>query len=214
MLVIYSLILMSILKSLPHAIYNMYKQRYMLNDFYLWKGKPDNPIIVDVLCDVTSARIKWASSFDGGDRQTFSAFAYVDKQEASQSEVISDKGENRIHTSIIQNLQPATVYLFYVSAKNRQGTSSSETFSCKTLHAGKCFLRLYQGMPINVQNQSMHDTLFVWYLNLKKTWKMFSEFYPQYYDNNFISLSFTCWMKNNLNPPPWCKKSLIYLIFY
>lgn len=57
----------------------------------------------------------------------------MDSIKKIESNTISDKGENRIHSAYIQNLQPSTRYLLYVSARNRHGSSSSENITCTTL---------------------------------------------------------------------------------
>lgn len=82
--------------------------------------------------------IFWRSSFNGGDSQTFTVYAVFAQQQASRSELIDDTGENKVHATEIWNLQPSTEYIFYVVAKNKHGSSSSEIISCKTL-GGKYF---------------------------------------------------------------------------
>lgn len=78
------------------------------------------------------------SSFDGGDSQTFTVYAILAQQQASRSELVDDAGENKPHSTEILNLQPSTEYIFYVVAKNKHGSSSSEKMECKTLE-GKYF---------------------------------------------------------------------------
>ena len=104
--------------------------------FLLLKGSPDKPRNIKVTCDVKTAEVKWTSSFNGGDRQSFTAFALTGQQEASRSELIQDEGENKNHSTSVLNLQPSTEYVFYVSAQNRRGNSSSEHSICKTLPEG------------------------------------------------------------------------------
>ena len=79
----------------------------------------------------------WKSSFDGGDPQIFTAYAFIGQEETSESKPITDAGENKIHYTIVQNLQPSTMYIFYIQAKNNHGISSSENISCVTLAKGK-----------------------------------------------------------------------------
>ncbi|XP_022287174.2 nephrin-like [Crassostrea virginica] len=94
---------------------------------------PTNPRINKVICNVRSTRIQWMSSFDGGDSQTFTVYAILAQQQASRSELVDDAGENKPHSTEILNLQPSTEYIFYVVAKNKHGSSSSEKMECKTL---------------------------------------------------------------------------------
>ena len=73
------------------------------------------------------------SSFNGGNSQMFTVHTFLAQQEASRSEPIHDEGENKLHNTQIQNIQPSTEYMFYVVAKNTHGNSSSEKMKCKTV---------------------------------------------------------------------------------
>lgn len=90
------------------------------------------PIIEQSYCEVTRAKIQWRSSFNGGAIQFFTVIALNSKQQQIKSENISDNGENEIHSIEVQNLQPSTTYVFYVSAQNKHGLSSSKHISCTT----------------------------------------------------------------------------------
>lgn len=100
------------------------------------------PIIEKSYCEVTRAKIQWTSSFNGGDIQFFTVIALNSQQQQSKSDNISDKGENEVHSTYVQNLQPSTTYVFYVSAQNRHGLSSSEHISCTTKE-GKHSISIY-----------------------------------------------------------------------
>lgn len=91
------------------------------------------PERVEIVCEVTRARVQWRSSFNGGDPQSFTVIVLNGQQRESRSDNISDKGENVIHLTFVQNLQPSTTYVFYITAQNRHGLSSSEKVSCTTL---------------------------------------------------------------------------------
>lgn len=91
------------------------------------------PERVEIVCEVMRARVQWRSSFDGGDPQSFTVIVLNGQQRESRSDNISDKGENVIHLTFVQNLQPSTTYVFYVTAQNSRGLSSSEKVSCTTL---------------------------------------------------------------------------------
>ena len=99
-------------------------------------------------CNVRSAHIEWASSFDGGATQTFIALAIIAQQDVSRSESLSDRGESKIHFTQLQNLQPSTKYTFYLVAQNKHGNSTSEKRECKTLDDGM-FYHLIQN-TINI----------------------------------------------------------------
>nr|XP_022313604.1 B-cell receptor CD22-like [Crassostrea virginica] len=94
--------------------------------------KPDSPKSIEVICDVKRARVKWKSSFNGGDPQTFTAFA-INGQKGTHSHPLPDRGENEIHETFVENLQPSLTYVFYVSARNSHGNSSSDIKSCAML---------------------------------------------------------------------------------
>lgn len=94
--------------------------------------KPNKPTQIKISCEVRSARIQWMPSFNGGDPQTFTAVALNGQQKISESGTVSDKEDSGIHSVFIQNLQPSTEYVFYVSAQNRHGFSLSENVSCTT----------------------------------------------------------------------------------
>lgn len=91
--------------------------------------KPNMPKNIKIVCEATRAEVKWKSSFNGGDSQLFTVFA----SNGQQSDKISDKGENLIHSTFVQHLQPSTMYVFYVSGQNSHGRISSENISCTTL---------------------------------------------------------------------------------
>lgn len=95
-------------------------------------GKPTEPKIIKVDCEERRATVKWKSSFNGGDSQSFKAFALDSQRIQSESVNVTDNGENEIHSTYINNLQPSVTYMFYVSAKNRHGSSLSTNISCRT----------------------------------------------------------------------------------
>uniref|UniRef100_A0A8W8LDI6 Fibronectin type-III domain-containing protein n=1 Tax=Magallana gigas TaxID=29159 RepID=A0A8W8LDI6_MAGGI len=95
--------------------------------------KPDMPRNAKIVCETTGAKVQWISSFNGGDMQSFTVTTMKGQYKESESDILADKGENRIHSTYIHNLQPSTMYMFYVSARNRRGVTSSENISCTTL---------------------------------------------------------------------------------
>lgn len=100
-------------------------------------GKPDIPGGISVFCEVTNARVQWTSSFNGGDSQNFTVFAFNGQHKASQSAHLPDSGKNKLHEYIVKNLQPSLTYTFYISALNKHGNTSSEKKSCITSNRGK-----------------------------------------------------------------------------
>lgn len=112
-------------------LHNLFGKAYVFVNV-IPQRKPTMPIIEKSYCEVTRAKIQWTSSFNGGDIQFFTVIALNSQQQQSKSDNISDKGENEVHSTYVQNLQPSTTYVFYVSAQNRHGLSSSEHISCTT----------------------------------------------------------------------------------
>ena len=76
--------------------------------------------------------LKWKSSFNGGDPQTFTVYA-VNGHKNTHSYPVLDKGENKIHQALLHNLLPSLTYVFYVSAQNSHGNISSDVKSCAKL---------------------------------------------------------------------------------
>lgn len=123
--------------------------------YFFFLGKPDIPRDVTLTCEVTGASVHWVSSFNGGDTQTFTVIAFNVQYGTSYSERIPDIGENMVHSYFIHNLQPSTSYMFYVSAENNNGNSSSENLFCTTQNQGNRFLKLsYQTSFLNVNSFS------------------------------------------------------------
>lgn len=122
---------------------------------FFFLEKPDIPRDVTLTCEVTDASVHWVSSFNGGERQIFTVVAFNVQYGTIYSERIPDKGENTVHSYFIDNLQPSTLYLFYVSAENRHGKSSSENKSCTTRKQGNNFFLFdlrYQTCFLNINN--------------------------------------------------------------
>lgn len=107
--------------------------------------KPTEPKIIQVNCEERRAIVKWKSSFNGGDSQSFNAFALGSQRVQSESVNVTDNGENKIHSTYVNNLQPAVTYVFYVSAKNRHGSSLSTNISCTTFQESSNNLPLIAG---------------------------------------------------------------------
>lgn len=91
------------------------------------------PKVIELVCDVRQATLRWVSSFNGGDSQSFTAFALNGQGKEIKSDIVSDKGEKKLHFTFVHNLEPSTAYVFYVSAYNKHGLSPSENISCITL---------------------------------------------------------------------------------
>ena len=62
----------------------------------------------------------------------FKAMAFLAQKVVSYSESVPDSGQDIVHRTQLQNLEPSTTYAFYIVAKNKHGNSSSEKRDCKT----------------------------------------------------------------------------------
>lgn len=113
-----------------------------LDIYIFFLEKPDIPRDVTLTCEVTDANVHWVSSFNGGERQIFTVVAFNVQYGTIYSERIPDMGENMVHSYFIHNLQPSTLYLFYVSAENKHGNSSSRNIVCTTQKQGNIFFFL------------------------------------------------------------------------
>ena len=94
----------------------------------------------------------------------FTVHAFLVQQEASRSEPIHDEGENKLHNTQIQNIQPSTTYTIYVVAKNKHGNSSSEKMKCNTVEGlsfeKKSLRYLYYSLTDTVYvNKKYHSTV-------------------------------------------------------
>lgn len=126
-----------------------------IHSYFFFLGKPDILRDVTLTCEVTGASVHWVSSFNGGDTQTFTVVAFNVQYGTSYSERIPDIGENMVHSYSIHNLQPSTLYMFYVSAENKHGISSSENLFCTTQNQGNSFLKLsFQTSFLNINSFS------------------------------------------------------------
>lgn len=110
-----------------------YIQRGMYLCVLCFLGKPHSPLNVGIICRERSATIQWTSSFNGGDPQMFKAMAFLAQKVVSYSEGVPDSGQDIVHRTQLQNLEPSTTYAFYIVAKNKHGNSSSEKIDCETL---------------------------------------------------------------------------------
>lgn len=118
------------------------------------------PIIEKSYCEETRAKVQWKSSFNGGAIQLFTVIALNSQQQQIKSDNISDRGKNKIHFTYVQNLQPSTTYVFYVSAQNSHGLSSSEHISCTTKE-GKYSISVYPLTDLIILKTSIYPLLTV-----------------------------------------------------
>ena len=102
-------------------------------------GKPTSPIIIEAICEETSARMKWKSSFNGGAMQFFFVVALSEAHQTVSSNTVRDKGENQTHQAVVPFLRPSVLYTFYVFAKNRHGVTSSDPLNCTTSNGNNLF---------------------------------------------------------------------------
>lgn len=107
-------------------------------------AKPYSPGEIRVTCDISSALVRWKSSFNGGDPQSFTVTSFNSQQGTRYADRLLDRGEDKIHELCITNLLSSMSYMFYVTAQNSHGHSSSEIVSCTTLKGiytkFECFL--------------------------------------------------------------------------
>ena len=109
-----------------------YNSNYYFSDFNYILDKPTVPTALHVVCQTTSAVVLWRSEFNGGSKQEF----YVEYWRISQSSPsmispsIPDPGIGSIWHHTVNNLIPATIYIFQIIARNDLGDSLSKPLKC------------------------------------------------------------------------------------
>ena len=102
--------------------------------------KPSSPIIIESVCEGTSARIKWKASFDGGPVQSFFIVALSDALQIVGSDTIANKGDDQTYQTVVSFQKSSILYTLYVFAKNNNGVASSEPLICITPKGKKYIL--------------------------------------------------------------------------
>ena len=92
------------------------------------------------MCEGTSARIKWKSSFDGGPVHYFFIVALSDAHQIVGSDTIADKGDDQTHQTVVSFQKSSIRYTLYVFAKNNNGVASSEPLICITPKGKKYYI--------------------------------------------------------------------------
>jgi hypothetical protein len=109
---------------------------------------PTVPVVVYVVCKITSAVVLWKSEFNGGSNQEF----YVQHWRISQSShsmlspSIPDPGVTADLQYTVNNLVPETLYILHVwDEMERRVTSSAKS-------ASDALIRIWNNIPIEMVN--------------------------------------------------------------
>jgi hypothetical protein len=95
------------------------------------------PVVVYVVCKITSAVVLWKPEFNGGSNQEF----YVQHWRISQSShsmlspSIPDPGVAADLQYTVNNLVPETMYIFQIITRNDYGNAFSKSVNCTTDHS-------------------------------------------------------------------------------
>jgi hypothetical protein len=99
--------------------------------------QPTVPIVVYVVCKITSAVVLWKPEFNGGSNQEF----YVQHWRISQSShlmfspSIPDPGVAADLQYTVNNLVPETLYIFQIITRNDYGNAFTKSVNCTTVHS-------------------------------------------------------------------------------
>ena len=113
----------------------------ILNKKKIWSNESkfilDHPtalVVVNVVCQTTSAVVLWRSEINGGSKQEFYVQYWRISQSSSSmlSPSIPDPGMTSDPQYTVNNLVPETIYIFPVIARNNVGDSLSESMTCTT----------------------------------------------------------------------------------
>jgi hypothetical protein len=94
----------------------------------------EQPTVVFVVCQTTSATVLWKSEMNGASTQTFFVKFWSPSQssQATLTPAISDPGSDADVQHTINNLVPETIYIFQIIARNLFGDSLSKSVNCTT----------------------------------------------------------------------------------
>jgi hypothetical protein len=99
--------------------------------------QPTVPVVVYVVCKITSAVVLWKSEFSGGSNKEF----YVQHWKISQSShsmlssSIPDPGVTADLQYTVNNLVPETLYIFQIITRNDYGDAFTKSVNCTTDHS-------------------------------------------------------------------------------
>jgi hypothetical protein len=99
--------------------------------------QPTVPVVVYVVCKITSAVVLWKSEFSGESNKAF----YVQHWKISQSShsmlssSIPDPGVTADLQYTVNNLVPETLYIFQIITRNDYGDAFTKSVNCTTDHS-------------------------------------------------------------------------------
>jgi hypothetical protein len=99
--------------------------------------QPTVPVVVYVVCKITSAVVLWKTEFNGGSNQEF----YVQHWRISQSShpmlspSIPDPGVTADLQYTVNSLVPETLYIFQIITRNDYGEAFTMSVNCTTDHS-------------------------------------------------------------------------------
>ena len=99
--------------------------------------QPIVPVVVNVVCKITSAVVLWKPEFNGGSNQEF----YVQHWRISQSShpmlspSIPDPGVPADLQYTVNNLVPETLYTFQIIIRHNYGNAFTKSVNCTTDHS-------------------------------------------------------------------------------
>ena len=99
--------------------------------------QPTVPVVVNVVCKITSAVVLWKPEFNGGSNQEFYVQHWIISQSSHPmlSPSIPDPGVTADLQYTVNSLVPETLYIFQIITRNYYGEAFTKSVNCTTNHS-------------------------------------------------------------------------------
>ena len=99
--------------------------------------QPTLPVVVNVVCKITSVVVLWKPELNGGSNQEFYVQHWIISQSSHSmsSPSIPDPGVTADLQYTVNNLVPETLYIFQIITRNDYGEAFAKSVNCTTDHS-------------------------------------------------------------------------------
>jgi len=98
--------------------------------------QPTVPVVVYVVCKITSAVVLWKPEFNSGSNQFYVQHWRISQSSHSMlSPSIPDPGVTADLQYTVNNLVPETLYIFQIITRNDYGEAFTKSVNCTTDHS-------------------------------------------------------------------------------